>query len=148
MANSPAGRKTLYKKEYADQAYKLCQLGATDVQLADFFGVTEKTLNNWKHAHPEFLQSLKESKAELDARVERSLFERATGYNHPEDKIFNHAGEPLIVPTIKHHAPDVAAQIFWLKNRQPERWRDKQEVHNTGEITVKVTRKNFDGSDN
>jgi hypothetical protein len=147
MANGQRGRKSLFKDEYIEQAYKLCQLGATDVQIAEFFGVTEKTLNNWKHAHPEFLQSLKNAKDDLDARVERSLFERATGYSHPEDKIFNHAGEPLIVPTVKHHAPDVTAQIFWLKNRQPDRWRDKQEVHNTGEITVKVTRKKFDGSD-
>lgn len=99
--------------------------------MADFFGVTEKTLNNWKKAHPSFFQSLKQAKDELDSRVVRSLFERATGYSHPEDKIFNDNGTPLVVPTTKHYPPDATSAIFWLKNRQPDAWRDKSSVENT-----------------
>lgn len=122
------GRPTDYKIEYNEQAYKLCQLGAIDRDLADFFGVSESTINLWKKEHPKFSESIKQSKEDLDARVERSLFERATGYSHPEDKIMQNNGEPVIVPTIKHYAPDPTSMIFWLKNRQPKKWRDKQEL--------------------
>lgn len=129
-----AGRPTDYKPEYDEQAYKLCRLGAIDRDLADFFGVTEQTVNNWKNNHPTFFESIKESKADLDAKVERSLFERATGYSHPEDKIMQNNGEPVIVPTMKHYPPDPASMIFWLKNRKPAVWRDKQEIEHSGEI--------------
>ena len=63
----PAGRPSQYKAEYCEQAYKLCLLGATDVQLADFFGVSEQTLNTWKQKHPKFLESLRAGKDEADA---------------------------------------------------------------------------------
>jgi hypothetical protein len=122
-----AGRPTGFKPEYIEQATKLCRLGATDKDLADFFEVCESTIDNWKNAHPEFLGSIKEAKAEADSRVIRALFERATGYSHPEDKIFNHNGEALVVPTTKHYPPDPTSAIFWLKNRQPDDWRDKYE---------------------
>lgn len=121
----PAGRPTSFKKAYTEQAKKLALLGATDAQAADFFGVTEQTLNNWKKKHPEFFESLKAGKAEVDSKVVRSLFERAMGYTHPEEKIFNHNGEAMRVETTKHYPPDTTAMIFWLKNRDPENWRDK-----------------------
>ena len=125
-------RPSKYTQEYADQAYKLCLLGATDAQLADFFGVEEKTINNWKEKHPKFLQSLNNAKLVADNEVEKSLFQRAMGYSHPEDKIFNNDGEPLIVSTTKHYPPDTTACIFWLKNRQKEQWRDKVQTEVTG----------------
>lgn len=106
----------------------LAKRGWTDADMAVFFGVCPKTWANWKDEHPTFLQALKDWKIEADARVERSLYERATGYSHPEDKIFNNEGKPLVVPTIRHYPPDTTACIFWLKNRQPERWRDRTEV--------------------
>lgn len=131
---STCGRPTRYQEIFNSQAEKLCKLGATDKDLADFFGVAEQTINNWKNKYPSFLESIKEAKDDLDTRVERSLFERATGYSHPEDKIFNANGEPLVVPTIKHYAPDPTSIIFWLKNRQPDKWRDKQEVDLRGHL--------------
>lgn len=121
-------RKTKFKPEYVKQAKKLCALGAKDTEIADFFEVTEKTLNNWKNQNPEFLQSLKEGKAEFDnEKVVKSLLHRALGYSHAEDKIFNNNGEPLVVPTTKHYPPDTTACIFWLKNRLPDEWREKVE---------------------
>lgn len=65
---------------------------------------------------------------EADAVIAQKLFHRAKGYEHPEDKIFNDSGKPLVVPTVKHYPPDTTAAIFWLKNRQPKKWRDKQEI--------------------
>jgi len=125
-------RPSSYKKEYAAQAIHLTKLGAIDKDLAAFFGVSVATINNWKDSYPEFLESLKKGKLDADNAVKQSLFKRATGYSHPEDKIFNNNGKPLIVPTIKHYPPDPTSCIFWLKNRDKENWRDKPE----GEMVI------------
>jgi hypothetical protein len=124
----PAGRPTLYREEYTEQALKLCRLGATDLELADFFDVSEQTINAWKDAHPKFLESLKEGKAKADAEVADKLFRKATGYSHEAVKIFMPAGasEPVHAPYIERYAPDTTACIFWLKNRRPDLWRDVQ----------------------
>lgn len=126
-ASKDKGRPTKYKPEYARMAETACKLGATDKDLAELFDVTDRTINNWKEDYPEFFQSLKVSKAMCDDLVKRSLFERATGYSHPEDKVFNNSGEPMIVPATKHYPPDTTACIFWLKNRDPDNWRANPE---------------------
>jgi len=106
--------------------------------MASFFGVSEVTFNAWKKENPGFLKSLKEGKGYADANVASRLYQRAMGYEHPEDKIFNDDGTPLIVPTIKHYPPDTTAAIFWLKNRRKEQWRDRQDVTIEGvEFSIK-----------
>jgi hypothetical protein len=106
--------------------------------LALIFGVGEATIDNWKAQHPEFLGSLKHGKEAADARVERSLYQRATGYSFNSEKIFcNKEGEVTRVPIVEHVPPDVTAQIFWLKNRKPSEWRDVQKVeHAIGKYIV------------
>jgi hypothetical protein len=128
----PVGRPLKYNDSYAEQAEKICLLGATDKQLADFFEVAESTINKWKLDHPEFSESIKAGKQIADAEVAESLFNRAKGYSHPEDKIFNANGEPMVVPTTKHYPPDATSAIFWLKNRCKDEWRDKQDHELTG----------------
>ena len=128
MEKRPVGRPTSYKPEYCEQAYKLCLLGADDKRIADFFDIAESTLNNWKIEYPEFMESLKNGKEGADAAIAASLYHRAKGYSHPAVKIFNDQGSPLEVPYTEHYPPDTTAAIFWLKNRQPKQWRDKQEV--------------------
>ena len=128
------GRPTKYKAEYAEQARKLCLLGATDTSLAEFFEVAERTINDWKAAHPDFLQSIKKGKEIADAEIASKLFHRASGYEHPEDDIRSVNGVIVITPTVKHYPPDTAAAIFWLKNRQKAQWRDKQEHEHSGHI--------------
>ena len=137
---SNRGRKTDYRPAYNDQVYKLCLLGAKDTEIADFFSVSEKTLNTWKKKQPKFLQSMKKGKEIADATVAQKLYHRAVGYEHPEDKIFNDSGKPMVVPTTKHYPPEPVAAIFWLKNRQPAKWRDKQEIDHTslGEKIISV----------
>ncbi|PQX38269.1 terminase [Cronobacter sakazakii] len=130
------GRPSDYKPEYAEQARKLCLLGHTDAELASFFEVTETTINNWKKAYPKFFESIKKGKEVADGEVAAKLFHRATGYEHPEDDIRSVDGSIVITPTVKHYPPDTAAAIFWLKNRQRDKWRDKQEVEHTGEVNL------------
>ena len=127
-----AGRPTRYKAEYAEQAEKLCRLGLIDKELAEFFSVDVATIDRWKKSHPEFCGSLKRGKSPADAEVADRLYQRALGYSHPEDKILQNNGIPVIVPTVKHYAPDTLACIYWLKNRRPDLWRDKVNLEHTG----------------
>lgn len=128
-------RPTKYKAEFAEQARKLCLLGATDESLAEFFGVSESTINKWKLDHSAFSESIKAGKDLADAEVANKLFNRATGYEHPEDDIRSVNGEIVITPTVKRYPPDSTAAIFWLKNRQKAHWRDKQDVEHSGSIS-------------
>lgn len=124
------GRPSRFKPEFGEQAEKLCLLGATDQELADFFKVDVRTIYRWKHEHPDFCQALKSGKDVADERVERSLYQRAIGYEQDEVKIFMPAGKdsPVYAPFRAKVAPDVTAAIFWLKNRRKDEWRDRQEV--------------------
>lgn len=133
------GRPSTYVPAFADQAEKLCRLGATDRDLADFFGVDEATINRWKVRYPDFCKSLKIGKEEADNRVEQSLYRRALGYSHDAVKIFNNEGTALVVPYVEHFPPDTTACIFWLKNRKPAAWRDKHDVE-MGDLVVKIVR--------
>lgn len=126
----PGGRPTKYEPRFVNQVYKLCLLNnaVTDKEIADFFGVQVSTLNLWKVEYPEFLESLKRGKEVADGEVVNKLWQRATGYSCPEDKIFVHDGKPIIVPTIKHHPPDTMAAMYWLNNRQRANWKQRQEI--------------------
>lgn len=130
------GRPTRYKAIYAIEAYKLCLLNATDAQLADFFNVSEVTVNTWKKKHPKFVESLKDGKQRADMEVAESLHARAIGYSHPEEKIFCTDGVVTRVKTVKHYPPDTAAAFIWLKNRQG--WTDKSEIATTTVNVVKL----------
>lgn len=135
-------RPSKYKPEFVKQAEKLCALGATDIELADFFEVSVATLYRWKNEHEEFCEALKVSKEIADDRVERSLFARANGYEHDEVDIRVVGGEVVQTPIRKFYPPDTTACIFWLKNRRPDLWRDKveQDVKHSGEVFQKVVR--------
>ncbi len=102
------GRPSDFQPRFVQKAYKLAQIGLTDVEIAAALDTTETTLNNWKTAHPEFAESLYKGKLGSDAKVANRLYKRATGW--------------------KDAAPDTTACIFWLKNRQPRYWRDKIDV--------------------
>jgi hypothetical protein len=141
------GRPTKYKEEYDLQAYKLCLLGHTDKELANFFEVDESTINNWKLDYPNFFESIKKGKEIADADVTDSLFKRATGYNAPDTDIKMFEGQIIKTDLVKHYPPDPTAMIFWLKNRQPKKWRDKQEVDNNVNITqigLDATKPNYE----
>ncbi len=130
------GRPTEFKPEMCEQAKLATGRGFTDKDLAKLFGVSEVTINAWKHEYPEFLKSLQEGKEIADDLVEKSLFERATGYSHPDVHITTYEGDVEITPIIKHYPPDTAAAFIWLKNRRPKSWRDKTEVEHSGTLAI------------
>lgn len=137
----PSGRPTDYRPEYDEQVRKLCLLGHTDKELADYFEISEATLNTWKIKHPSFLESLRDGKDRADFNVSEKLYNRAMGYSHEAVKIVADAktGAQHIVPYIEHYPPDTTACIFWLKNRQSAKWRDRQEVeHSASEDLVNI----------
>ncbi len=123
----PGGRPTAYKSEYATQVLKLCLLGAKDKEIADFFGVSEQTVNGWKKLFPEFLESIKRGKMEADANVASSLYNRAIGFTKKDcEKVFQFQGNIVRAKVTEYFPPSETAGIFWLKNRQPDKFRDKQ----------------------
>lgn len=128
------GRPPKYSEEFAEQARKLCLLGATDEEIASFFEVEVRTIYRWKLDHDQFCQALKAGKEAADERVERSLYQKAIGYRQEAVKIFMPAGktDPVYAPYVEHMAPDTTAAIFWLKNRRSQEWRDKQDHEHSG----------------
>lgn len=130
------GAPSKYKKRFADEARKLCLLGAKDTDLAEFFGVCERTINYWKKEFPDFLQSIKKGKDLADAKIAESLYLRALGYEHHEEKVFCHGEKIITHRTTKKYPPETAAAIFWLKNRQKGKWKDKQDIDISGDLSI------------
>lgn len=122
--NVPALVKENFNMDSLKSLYKQ---GLKDSQVAEILNVSTRTLSNWKNADKDFLSILKKGKEVADARVERSLFERATGYTHESEEIHVIKGKVVRVKILKHYPPEPVAQIFWLKNRKPDEWRDRQE---------------------
>lgn len=117
------------------QITMLAQHGFTNNEIALYFSVNISTVYEWQKKKW-FSDALKKGKEVADERVERSLYERACGYTHPEEKIFCSEGVVVRAETVRHYPPDVTAQIFWLKNRVPEKWRDRSEVEHSGELQI------------
>lgn len=115
--------------------------GLTDEQIAHNIGISRQTLNAWKNRYPSILDTLKSNKAVVDFEVENALLKRALGYSYTEKtserKLNEATGEYEMITTkevIKEVTPDTTAQIFWLKNRKPDEWRDRKDVGIEGTI--------------
>ena len=105
--------------------------GLIDEQIAQNIGIAASTLYEWKKQYPEISEALKKGKEVVDRQVENALLKRALGYKYEE--ITTEYGKETKRVT-KQMAPDVTAQIFWLKNRKPDQWRDKRDIEHSGEI--------------
>jgi len=133
----PVGRPTDYRPEFCQKAIDLCERGATDDELAECFEVSTRTIFRWKAEHPEFCQAVRVGKQVADDRVERSLYQMATGRYVVEQqaikvKLSQYEEEVKIVDVEKFLQPEATAAAFWLKNRKPEQWRDVSRQENTG----------------
>lgn len=103
--------------------------GLTDEQIAEKIGCGVRTLYDWKNRFPQISQALKKGKEIVDIQVENALLKRALGYDYKEQRIEKSDKDGTkIVQTIRHVPADTTAQIFWLKNRRPDKWRDKPEM--------------------
>lgn len=127
------GRPSAYRPdEFPGLAYKYALLGATNQKIADFLGVPLKTFEHWQRVHPEFSGALVKGRHEADATIAKSMFKKATGYYKRTEK-----GTPAGPVQVREwYPPDTASMIFWLKNRQPELWRDKVQNEHTHTLTI------------
>ncbi|MFL0197777.1 transposase [Clostridium sp. WILCCON 0269] len=129
--------------------------GLTDEQIAKNLGIGKTAFYKYKRTFAEFENALKKGKEVIDFEVENALLKRALGYSYTEvirervlrkDKngkvltdIHGFPTYDMVVTKIvkKEVVPDTTAQIFWLKNRKPKEWKDKQDIEHTGSIAVK-----------
>lgn len=102
--------------------------GLTDEQIAKNIGISRKTLAEWKKKYSNICDTLKKNKAVVDFEVENALLKRALGYEYTETKTIVSENGTRTETTVKQVVPDTTAQIFWLKNRKPDDWRDKRET--------------------
>ena len=102
--------------------------GLTEEQIAHNIGITSVTLWDWKNKYPNLFNAIKKGKEVIDFEVENALLKRALGYEY--DEITYENGKETKRVT-KQVVPDTTAQIFWLKNRKPNEWRDKRNVADT-----------------
>lgn len=131
------GRPTKYKEEYNELAYNYCLLGATDEELSVFFDVHISTIHQWKLDYPDFSDSIKKGKEIADAKVAQALYHRATGYSHDDVDIKVVDGQIVQTQLKKYYPPDATSAIFWLKNRQPKKWRDKIDHNVNTSLSIK-----------
>ncbi|WP_457778174.1 helix-turn-helix domain-containing protein [Streptococcus uberis] len=102
--------------------------GLTEEQIANNIGISRSTLNEWKKKFSDISDTLKQSKEIADRQVENALHKTALGFYYEEDMVTNQGD---VVRVKKYSKPNTTAQIFWLKNRKPADWRDKQEIEQT-----------------
>lgn len=131
------GRSPSYEPNYHPVLAKyMARCGLTDEEIAKEFGIGIRTFYRWKKSYPILCQSLKENKRFVDALVEDSLLKKAIGYEIEEVEVTaSKDGKNSRIKKSKKWIHDTTAAIFWLKNRQPDRWRDTQNINHEGEIT-------------
>lgn len=103
------------------------RMGKSRAELAEILGINVTTVYKWQQAHEEFRDALRACAREANAQVEASLFQRANGYEYDELKVIDDGGRRRVEKTRKQVAPDVNAQNFWLRNREPNRWKEHPE---------------------
>ena len=113
--------------------------GLTDEQIAGNIGINTSTLYDWKNKFPKISEALKKGKEVVDIQVENALLKRALGYEFQETRVEKSDKDGTkIIQTLKHIPADTTAQIFWLKNRRPDKWRDKPEIPGDSDMLKKA----------
>jgi len=136
------GRPTKFDKIDMNVIETCVKKGFTDKEISDMLKVTVRTFHNWKKQNEKFFHSLKEWKSEADEKVERSLYERATGYSCPDVHVAVIDKKVVVTDLIKHYPPDATSMIFWLKNRKPKDWRDRIEINSDlSDVEIETLRK-------
>ncbi|MDU0485398.1 helix-turn-helix domain-containing protein [Staphylococcus haemolyticus] len=118
--------------------------GLTNEQIAINMGITERTLYKWQKKDNQIRQALKVGKDVADRQVENALFKSAIGYDYEEETVTN---DGRVVKVKKHKAANTTAQIFWLKNRKVNEWRDRQHLEHEGAVHNTIDMTNIDDDD-
>jgi transcriptional regulator with XRE-family HTH domain len=137
--------------EGLDQLEGWARNGLTDEDIAHNMGITRSTLAEWKKKHSDISDALKCGRECADLRVENQLYRNATGYDYTEQQAIKvkrvywdangrrcEAEDVKIIDIKRHHVGETTAQIFWLKNRRAEDWRDKVITEQEGPVSVAV----------
>lgn len=140
----PVGRPPKYKKWLTERGLQQitawAREGLYDYQVAKKMGIGRSTFSEWLLEYTELVEALEEGRDYADRQIENALYKSAMGYEYVEETEVNVGKGKMEIDkrVIKTQAPSVNAQIFWLKNRQPDRWRDKQEIDNKHSGTINV----------
>lgn len=110
--------------------------GLTEEQICDNLDVSVSAFANYKNDNVELVEALKNGKEIVDVMVENALLKAALGYDYREEELNKITGEPIELRKVAH--PNTTALIFWLKNRKPREWRDKQELEHSGSLGVQI----------
>lgn len=159
MSNKKVGRRGKYEDWLTEDGLLKVQGWARDglsnEQIAHNMGVSAKTLCEWQNRFGEFRNALKKGKEVVDREVENAMLKRALGYEYDEvtrepvtDKDTGITEMRVTKRVTKQIVPDVTAQIFWLKNRKPNEFRDKRDVDLSGHVELPVILRDDIGIDN
>lgn len=138
LATSKSPLAQTYRKlrnerpDFLEQVTNYCLLGATDHKLAKIFGVQQTTILYWLKHSEEFREAVLAGGEKADADVASALHKRATGYTVDKPKLIIEKGHARVLELTEHVPPDTTAAKFWLTNRAPNEWRDRQALEHTG----------------
>jgi hypothetical protein len=130
------GRPTIIDQVDLVQVTELYAKGYTNDQVSKMLGINRTTLYNWQSKHKNFKDAIRRGKELADDLIEEALYSRAKGMKIEETKVFCHEGLITTEVIDKHLAPDVNAAKFWLNNRRADRWKDKKEIEQSGDLTL------------
>lgn len=112
-----------------------CRDGLTDEQIYTNLKISHDSFYTYKKTYSEFSDTLKKGKEHIDVMVENALLKAALGYEYEETKETENGSERAT----KYAQPNTTALIFWLKNRKPKEWRDKQDIEHSGGVAITIT---------
>lgn len=141
------GRKNKYfthVEPRLDEIREWAKKGLTDAEMMELLGISHNSFYKYKNEYDDFKDALKTGKQFADDLVEQALYKSAIGYYYEEEAVTN-KGE--VVSVKKYSKPNITAQIFWLKNRRKDDWRDKQDIEHSGGMDIEVNLTGFDDAD-
>lgn len=140
-----------FKPEYVEQARKLCEFGAVDRELGEFFGVDRRTITNWRHDHPEFAEASAVGKKGPDQRVKRAMYHNSVGFHYTEQvavkvKTGKDTEKVELIDVERYSPPNAQIQVYWSKNRMKDEFRDRVEhEHDAGGTLAELILKSLNG---
>ncbi len=141
------GRPAVYSEDIDENVRRLCLLGLSDTEIAEYLQISRKTMWDWDNAHPTFVNARAEGRVKADAKVASALHDRALGINYKEQqpvklRIGQFEDKVELVEVDRYIPPDTHAAALWLSNRQRGRWSIKPLTDGEAggeEVNIKIT---------